>query len=128
MFSFINYSLAALVTAILGIIFATASEQLFFFIGLSFVFGIFSYPINKRKRIKRIFENQITIYIGREAIVSKTILPDKIGELKFYNIYWEAVSAGDYILEEGEVVLITGKSGLNLVASKIKGNNQAISN
>lgn len=92
------------------------------------MFSIFIHPINKRNRIKRIFENQITTYIGREATVSKTIQPDKIGELKFYNILWEAIPAGDYVLEEGEVVLITGKSGVNLVASKIKKNNVTIPN
>lgn len=128
LFSLISYSLAALLTAILGIIFASVPEQLFIFIGFSFVFSIFVHPINKRRRIKRIFENQITTYIGREATVSKTIQPDKIGELKFYNIFWEAVPAGDYVLEEGEVVLITGKSGVNLVASKIKNRNSTVPN
>lgn len=117
--SLLNFSFAALVAGISGIIFAEIPHQIAIFVSLSLAFLILLYPYYRKNKIQRIFDNQICTFIGREAIVSKTITPNEIGEIKFYDITWKAVCAGSYCLEEGELVLITGKSGVKLVASKI---------
>lgn len=115
----LNYSFAALVSFICGIAFANALYQVIIFSFCIIFFKILLNPYYKKVQKERIFENQITTFIGREAVVLKPIDPDTVGVIKFYSITWEAICGGNYTLEEGELVLITGRSGTNLIASKI---------
>jgi len=120
--SLINYSFAALVTSLCGAIFAYAQVQLIIFISLSLLFAILLSPLKRKNRTKRIFENQVCAFIGREATVIKKIDPQKVGQIKFYDMTWEAIPANNCCIEVGEEVLITGKSGLNLIVTKINPN------
>lgn len=116
----LHYGLGALTSGICGLIFATIFYQAIIFVISIIVFRILLNSYYRKKQTIRIFENQICTYIGREAIVSKPIDPNHIGEVRIFSTTWEAICGGDYSLEEGELVLITGKSGVNLVVSKIK--------
>lgn len=118
-YNFFSYAIGAFFAGLSGFIFATVPEQLFIFLFFIIVSNIIIYPIKRKARYQRIFDSQVAIYIGREAKVSKTIYPGQIGELTFEGISWEAIaSSEDLLLEEGETVLISGKSELNLIASK----------
>jgi membrane protein implicated in regulation of membrane protease activity len=117
-FNLLCFTIASLVAAICGIFFASTIYQCIIFISLSFILGIAFYPIMKKRKIKRIFDNQISTFIGREAIVTKTIEPKKVGEIKFYDITWEAISNCDFPTNKEEEVLITGKCGVILVVTK----------
>lgn len=119
---FINYVVATFITGVSGLFFATVMEQILIFMFVLVSTRIILHPYIKQKQIKRIFVNQACTFIGREAVVSKRISPDTIGEISINGFEWEAIPDNEYNIEVGELVYIAGKSGVNLVVSKIEFN------
>jgi membrane protein implicated in regulation of membrane protease activity len=92
--------------------------QLFIFVILFVVIRIVIHPILVKRKTYRIFINQICTFIGREAVVTKTITCNEYGIINFAGISWNAITKEEE-LKEGEVVLITNKFETFLVVSKI---------
>lgn len=115
---FLNFLFASFITAIFSMLHSDAIFQLFIFVILFVVIRIVIHPILVKRKTYRIFINQICTFIGREAVVTKTITCNEYGIINFAGISWNAITK-DEELKEGEVVLITNKFETFLVVSKI---------
>lgn len=115
---FLNFLFASFITAIFSMLHSDAIFQLFIFVILFVVIRIVIHPILVKRKTYRIFINQICTFIGREAVVTKTITCNEYGIINFAGISWNAITKEEE-LKEGEVVLITNKFETFLVVSKI---------
>ncbi len=59
-------------------------------------------------------------FIGRTAVVKKTIVRGKPGRVTFKGALWKAITLSDVTLEEGEYVRIAGKESIVLHVEPVK--------
>ena len=57
--------------------------------------------------------------ISTTGVVTKTISPDEVGEVKVGTEYWRAVSADNTLIEENEKITVISFNGNKVVVSKV---------
>ncbi len=126
--SLINISFASFFTGIFSTISKEIPGQIILFLILTIVFRIAIQPFYKKRKIKRIFENQIVPFIGREAVVTKQLSKSVVGEITFSGMHWEALSSENDTFEVGEKLLITNSVDSILVVSKLENQLNLVTN
>lgn len=116
--SLISITFASLFTGIFGTLFSSVPMQIILFLILGLIIRISIHPAFYKKKVIRIFENQIAPFIGREAIVSKDVSKDIVGEVAFNGMRWEASTKENQKFLVGEKIVISDKEGIVLLISK----------
>ncbi len=109
-------SLVAFILALFGIPYVI---QIVVFIILSFILLLATKPLTKNMMNKTLIRTNADRIISTIGIVTKTINPDDIGEVKVGSEYWRAISADNTLINEDEKVVIISFSGNKVVVSKL---------
>ncbi|MGD9732675.1 MAG: NfeD family protein [Desulfamplus sp.] len=98
----------------------TVQTAIFLFSSLLLLFTLRKYGLKifKGKVIDNIDDDYSNSKIGKNAIVTKPITPDRPGEIKFMGSFWRATSTD--IIEEGESVVIENQIRDNGLTFKVK--------
>ena len=88
--------------------------ELLTFVVVSVVSLIVTLPLVKKfKKIEKIVPTNLDRVIGKEATVTKEILPDKFGEVKVYGSTWTAAADEEYHV--GDKVIVEKMDGVKLI-------------
>ena len=113
------FSLGA-VAALIALAFG-ASEyiQMIVFVGASALFLIATRPLTKRMMQRSIIKTNADKVIGQIGVVTASITPGEIGEVKVDNNLWRAINLDGKSFEVGEKVIVDAISGIKVVVSKV---------
>lgn len=113
------FCVASLVSFILALFGISYVIQIVVFIVISFVLLLATRPLTKNMMDKTLIRTNADRIISTTGIVTKSINPDEVGEIKVGNEYWRAISADNTLIEENEKVTIISFSGNKVVVSKV---------
>lgn len=113
------FTLGAIVALIASAFGASPIIQVAIFIGVSLILIVLTRPLTKRMMKTEIVRTNADKVIGMQAVVTKTINPDEIGEVKVDNQLWRAVSLDSQVINVGDRVTINAITGIRLIVSKI---------
>lgn len=113
------FCIASLVSFILALFGISYIIQIVVFVVISFVLLLATRPLTKNMMNKTLIRTNADRIISTTGIVTKTINPDDVGEVKVGNEYWRAISADNTIIEKNEKIIIISFSGNKVVVSKV---------
>ena len=113
------FCIASLVSFILALFGISYVIQIVVFVVVSFVLLIATRPLTKNMMNKTLIRTNADRIISSIGIVTKTINPGEIGEVKVGSEYWRAVSADNTQIEEEEKITVISFSGNKVVVSKV---------
>ncbi len=93
--------------------------QILVFLGSSIVLLLLTKPLTRKMMNKEIIRTNADKIVGMIGVITKTIFPDEVGEIKVDNSTWRAVCNESVVVEVGEKVLISAVSGNKAVVAKI---------
>lgn len=93
--------------------------QILVFLGSSIVLLLLTKPLTRKMMNKEIIRTNADKIVGMIGVITKTIFPDEVGEIKVDNSTWRAVCNESVVIEVGEKVLISAVSGNKAVVAKI---------
>ncbi|MDD3107271.1 MAG: NfeD family protein [Bacilli bacterium] len=93
--------------------------QILVFMGSSIILILLTKPLTKKMMNREIIRTNADKIVGMIGVVTKTIFPDEIGEIKVDNSTWRAMCNESITVEVGEKVLISAVSGNKAVVTKI---------
>ncbi len=114
------FALAALISLILAVLQVSPIIQLIVFVAASILFILLSRPIVKKFMNKEIVRTNADKIVQMVGVVTKSILPNEIGEVKVNSELWRAISFDSEVINEGDKVIINSFSGNKLLVSKIE--------
>lgn len=94
--------------------------QFIVFLGISLILLIATRPLTKKFMKSEIVRTNLDRVVGMDAIVTKEIIPNEIGEVKVEGMFWRAYSPIGEEFNIGEKVHINAITGTRLVVSKIE--------
>ena len=115
-FIFLFFGIASIFTAVIAIFIKNSIVQIFFFIGSSGVLLLFAPKLAKKVYKKKKINVGSERWIGKEAIVVKTIKPPSYGFVKLEGEEWMAYA--DQEIKEGEIVIVESIEGTHLHIKK----------
>ena len=113
------FCIASLVSFILALFGIPYVIQLVVFVVISLILLIATRPLTKNMMNKTLIRTNADRIIDSIGIVTKTINPDDIGEVKVGSEYWRAISADNTLIEENEKITVVSFSGNKVIVSKI---------
>ena len=113
------FCISALVSFVLALFGIPYTIQIVVFIVLSLVLLLATRPLTKNLMNKTLIRTNADRIISTIGIVTKTINPNEIGEIKVGSEYWRAISADNSLIEENEQVTILSFSGNKVVVAKV---------
>jgi membrane protein implicated in regulation of membrane protease activity len=114
---FIVGAIGALIAALLD---ASELAQIITFVVLSVILLVATRPLTKRMMEKGQVRTNADRFIGMIAIVTKTVTPNEIGEVKVENNLWRAINFDNQSFAIDEKVIITAFHGSKVVISKLQ--------
>lgn len=114
------FALAALISLILAVLQVSPIIQLIVFVAASILFILLSRPIVKKFMNKEIVRTNADKIVQMVGVVTKSILPNEIGEVRVNSELWRAISFDSEVINEGDKVIINSFSGNKLLVSKIE--------
>lgn len=113
-------AIAALVVLFISFTSVSPLIQVIIFFVLAFLLFVFTRPLVKRRVHIDVTPTNAQAVIGKNAIVTKTIEPFKMGEVKVDGSFWSAIShQEDEIIFQGDIVKVLEIKGVKLVVIKI---------
>lgn len=113
------FTLGAIAALISSALDADPMLQVSIFIGVSLILIVLTRPLTKKMMKTEIVRTNADKVIGMQAVVTKTINPDEIGEVKVDNSLWRAINLDNQVINVGERVVVNAISGIKLIVSKI---------
>lgn len=113
------FCVSSLVSFILSLFGISYVIQIVVFVIVSLVLLVATRPLTKNMMNKTLIRTNADRIISSIGIVTKTINPDEIGEVKVGSEYWRAISADNSLIEENEKITIISFSGNKVIVSKI---------
>lgn len=110
------FAIAAIPALILAMLNVDLTAQLVTFFIVSCIFIFLTRPIVLKYFKRNEVKTNVDAYIGKTAIVIKTIAPLESGLVKFEHLTWTAVS--DQKILEGKVVRILAVEGVKLIVEE----------
>ncbi len=113
-------AIAALIVLFLSFTNISITIQIALFFIIAIILFLFTRPLVKRRINVDVMPTNAKALIGKNAIVTKTIEPFKMGEVKVDGSFWSAVShQDDEVIFQGDIVRILEIKGVKLVVMKI---------
>lgn len=109
-------AIGSLIAAALG---ASLLVQAIIFLSISIVLLIATRPIAKKFMKREIIKTNADKIVGQQAVVTKDIYSNEIGEIKVENALWRAVGIDKETYLVGEMVNVKAISGTRAIVSKI---------
>lgn len=114
-------AVGSLIAAALG---ASLLVQTIVFLSISIVLLLITRPIAKKFMKREIIKTNADKIVGLQAIVTRDVFPNEIGEVKVDNALWRAVGQDKETYLVGEMVNINGISGTKAVITKLGKNKE----
>lgn len=114
------FAIAALVSLILAAVNIDPIIQLIVFVVASIVLLLASRPIVKKFMNKEIVRTNSDKLVNMVGVVTKSINPNEIGEVKVNAELWRAITLDSESIEVGENVVVNSFSGNKVIVSKVK--------
>ena len=121
-FVLLCFGFAAIITSIITLSGVRIEVQIFSFIIFTIIAFITVRPffLKHMKPAGEISETNVFALIGKEAIVTSTIIKDGSGVLKIRGDEWTALSENNSTIEAGNKVIILKIDGNKLIVKNIK--------
>src|SRR5690554_2984990 len=100
------FTLGAIAALISSAFDADPMLQVAIFIGVSLILIVLTRPLTKKMMKTEIVRTNADKVIGMQAVVTKVINPDEIGEVKVDNSLWRAISLDNQAINVGERVTV----------------------
>ncbi|MFA5542852.1 MAG: NfeD family protein [Bacilli bacterium] len=113
------FTLGAIAALISSAFDADPMLQVAIFIGVSLILIVLTRPLTKKMMKTEIVRTNADKVIGMQAVVTKVINPDEIGEVKVDNSLWRAISLDNQAINVGERVTVNAISGIKLIVTKL---------
>ena len=113
------FCVASLVSFILALFGISYVIQIVVFVVVSLVLLLATRPLTKNMMNKTLIRTNADKIISTTGVVTKTISPDEVGEVKVGTEYWRAVSADNTLIEENEKITVISFNGNKVVVSKV---------
>lgn len=114
------FAIAALVSLILAAVNIDPIIQLIVFVVASIVLLLASRPIVKKFMNKEIVRTNSDKLVNMVGVVTKSINPNEIGEVKVNAELWRAITLDSESIEVGKNVVVNSFSGNKVIVSKVK--------
>lgn len=114
------FAIAALVSLILAAVNIDPIIQLIVFVVASIVLLLASRPIVKKFMNKEIVRTNSDKLVNMVGVVTKSINPNEIGEVKVNAELWRAITLDSESIEVGDNVVVNSFSGNKVIVSKVK--------
>lgn len=116
------FAIAALISLILAAFSIRPLIQLIVFVCVTIALLFITRPLVKKFMSKEIIRTNSDRLIQMIGVVTKTISPGEIGEIRVNSELWRAFSLPNETILEGEKVIVNSISGNKLLVSKLKDN------
>ena len=114
------FAISSLVTCILAFFGVSTTFQIWFFVILAGVLLIATKPLVDKKIKPKSVRTDATKNIGKTAIVTEDITPDKFaGKVTLSGMEWSAVTEDGSSVYTGETVMVKEINGVKLIVEKI---------
>lgn len=113
------FCVASLVSFILALFGISYVIQIVVFVVVSLVLLLATRPLTKNMMNKTLIRTNADRIISTTGVVTKTISPDEVGEVKVGTEYWRAISADNTLIEENEKITVISFNGNKVVVSKV---------
>lgn len=114
------FAIAALVSLILAAVNIDPIIQLIVFVVASIVLLLASRPIVKKFMNKEIVRTNSDKLVNMVGVVTKSINPNEVGEVKVNAELWRAITLDSESIEVGKNVVVNSFSGNKVIVSKVK--------
>ncbi|MDD3171033.1 MAG: NfeD family protein [Bacilli bacterium] len=113
------FCLGSLVALLCAAIPLNPAIQVFIFIGVSVILLFATKPLTKKMMNRDIIRTNADKIVGMIGVVTKTIFPNEIGEIKVDNNDWRAICNEGVTVEVGDKILVSAVSGNKAVVTKV---------
>lgn len=113
------FCLGSLVALLCAAIPLNPAIQVFIFIGVSVTLLFATKPLTKKMMNRDIIRTNADKIVGMIGVVTKTIFPNEIGEIKVDNNDWRAICNEGVTVEVGDKILVSAVSGNKAVVTKV---------
>lgn len=113
------FGLGAAVALLLNLFNVNIAVQIAVFVIVTVVSLVVTRPLAKKYLKTNVVATNADRYIGKHALVIRTITPDQKGEVKVLSASWAASSIDNTLITEGEYCEVVAIEGAHLVVRKL---------